>query len=67
MLYVVIAKSITTFIPIMSVPTFDIGEKVEKELKEICPDEIFAMVGGTTVYTDVKPYTDWSWKFQSEE
>jgi hypothetical protein len=67
MLYVVIPKSLITFIPIMSVPTFEIGEKVINELKEICSDEIFAMVGGTTVYPDVQPYTDWSWKFQSEE
>lgn len=48
----------------MSVPTFEIGEKVRDELKEICPDEIFAMVGGSTVYPDVKPYTHWKWKFQ---
>lgn len=64
MLYIVIPKSLLTFIPIMSVPTFEIGEKVRDELKEICPDEIFAMVGGSTVYPDVKPYTHWKWKFQ---
>lgn len=63
-LYVVIAKSFTSFIAIMKVPNFDTGWKVVKELREIEPNEVFSLVSDTTNYKDVKSYKNWSWKFQ---
>lgn len=63
-LYVVIAKSLTTYIPIMRVPNFDTGWAVCKELKEIDPSEVFSLVSDSDNYKGVKSYKNWSWKFQ---
>lgn len=63
---VAIATSLTTYIPMMRVPNFQIGEKVIAELKEIASDT-FVLVSGGSDFSDVAPYTDWAWRFQKEK
>ncbi|QOR58288.1 hypothetical protein [uncultured phage cr106_1] len=61
-----IATSPVTYIPMMTVPNFQIGEKVISELKEICPDNVYTLVSGSNDDKDevnIQPYTDWDWKF----
>lgn len=61
-----IATSLITYIPMMTVPNFQIGEKVIAELKEICPDHVYTLVSGSNDDKDevnIQPYTDWDWKF----
>jgi hypothetical protein len=59
---VAIAESLSSYIPMMTVPSFEIGNKIIAELKGICPDEVFTLVSGGN-YSDVQPYTNWDWKF----
>lgn len=59
---VALATSLTTYIPMMSVPNFEVGEKVIAELKEISPDDIFTLVSGSD-YSNIEPFTKWDWKF----
>jgi hypothetical protein len=42
-----IATSLVTYIPIMTVPNFQIGEKVISELKEISPEYVYTLVSGS--------------------
>lgn len=61
-----IAKSPVSYIPMMTVPNFQIGEKVISELKEISPEYVYTLVSGSNNeddYTDIQPYTNWDWKF----
>ena len=61
-----IATSLATYIPIMTVPNFQIGEKVISELKEISPEYVYTLVSGSNNendYADIQPYTNWDWKF----
>lgn len=50
----------------MTVPNFQIGEKVISELKEISPEYVYTLVSGSNNendYADIQPYTNWDWKF----
>lgn len=61
-----IAKSPVSYIPMMTVPNFQIGEKVISELKEISPNYVYTLVSGSNDednYADIPPYTNWDWKF----
>jgi hypothetical protein len=61
-----IAKSPVSYIPMMTVPNFQIGEKVISELKEISPNYVYTLVAGSNDednYADIPPYTNWDWKF----
>lgn len=61
-----IATSPVSYIPMMTVPNFQIGEKVISELKEICPDYVYTLVSGGNDNKDevnIQPYTNWDWKF----
>ena len=61
-----IATSPVTYIPMMTVPNFQIGEKVISELKEISPEYVYTLVSGNNDeddYADIQPYTNWDWKF----
>jgi hypothetical protein len=42
-----IAKSPVSYIPMMTVPNFQIGEKVISELKEISPNYVYTLVSGS--------------------
>lgn len=61
-----IAKSPVSYIPMMTVPNFQIGEKVISELKEISPNYVYTLVSESNDednYADILPYTNWDWKF----
>lgn len=62
MLVVSIATSLTTYIPMMSVPTFEIGWKIIDELKALGTNEVFTLVSASTSLKDIESYTNWSWK-----
>lgn len=65
MLYVVITKSLTTFVPMMTVPNMDTGWKVVEELKAIDPKTIFSLVGDNEEENkyNVENYDHWDWNF----
>lgn len=57
---IALATGLTSYIPMMSVDTLDKGLKICKELKEICPNDVFTVVSSDIDGLD--NYSKWSWK-----
>lgn len=63
MLCVALALNHTKVIPMMSVPTFNIGNKVIEELKQIEPNEVYTIIDSVPSNLNIPQYNEYEWKF----
>lgn len=62
MVTVAIAKSMTSYIPMLYADTLEQGLQVCRLLKDICPKEVYTVVSSADLSLDLKHVKDYSWK-----